>query len=168
MSVLFVTLDIFLVVARDSSPVFLLWTKIFYHCILSFSSTRYTLTNDKVKPPDFPTSSTRNKVRIHTHIHLHQHINSNSNNFSNDVLFLGELSVRNVMNLLKCLKWYEATSSLTINLNKSFLYGVGVSSEMVASLASSLSCSAGKLSFIYLGLPVGANMKPVASWGVIE
>lgn len=49
--------------------------------------------------------------------------------FADDVLFLGEWSVRNALNLLKALKWYEDAYGLTINLNKSGLFGIGVSPD---------------------------------------
>lgn len=37
--------------------------------------------------------------------------------FADDVLFFEEWSIRNAMNLLKFLKWFEAPSTLVINLN---------------------------------------------------
>lgn len=58
--------------------------------------------------------------------------------FADDVLFFGELSVKNALNLLKCLKWFGPGSGLRINLTKSCLFGVGVSWEAVSSLASSV------------------------------
>lgn len=77
--------------------------------------------------------------------------------FADDVLFLGEWFLMNAMHLLKCLNWFEAASGLKINLNKSRLFGVGVSWSEVSRFAASLHCSAGKIPFLYLGMQVRAN-----------
>ena len=62
--------------------------------------------------------------------------------------------------------WFEAISSLSINLNKSEILLVRV--ENVEVLASKLGCKVGSLPSIYLGLPLGAPHKSVAVWDGVE
>ena len=62
--------------------------------------------------------------------------------------------------------WFEAISSLSINLNKSEILLVRV--ENVEVLASKLGCKVGSLPSTYLGLPLGAPHKSVAVWDGVE
>ncbi|XP_071713115.1 uncharacterized protein [Rutidosis leptorrhynchoides] len=66
--------------------------------------------------------------------------------------------------ILKC---FELASGLKVNLQKSCLYGVGVSSAEVDVLARLMGCQAGKFPFIYLGLPIGAKMKKLCDWAPV-
>ena len=63
--------------------------------------------------------------------------------------------------------WFEAISSLSINLNKSEILPVG-RVENVQVLASELGCKVGSLPSTYLGLPLGAPHKSVAVWDGVE
>ncbi|GJZ59224.1 hypothetical protein Tco_0615040 [Tanacetum coccineum] len=53
---------------------------------------------------------------------------------------------------------------LKINIHKSNIYGIGVNKDEVLSMASNAGCIAGDIPFNYLGLPIGSNMKSIASW----
>ncbi|GKD26731.1 hypothetical protein Tco_1232945 [Tanacetum coccineum] len=53
---------------------------------------------------------------------------------------------------------------LKVNISKSILMGVGVFDDDIAMVASSLGCTHGSLSFIYLGLPVGRKMRFCEGW----
>ncbi|GJX22737.1 RNA-directed DNA polymerase, eukaryota, reverse transcriptase zinc-binding domain protein [Tanacetum coccineum] len=55
-------------------------------------------------------------------------------------------------------------SGLKINIHKSNVYGIGVSSEEVHHMASNTGCAAGSFPFRYLGLPIGCNMSLTANW----
>ncbi|XP_071689004.1 uncharacterized protein [Rutidosis leptorrhynchoides] len=55
-------------------------------------------------------------------------------------------------------------SGVEVNYHKSNLFGVGVDKGEVESMANSFGFNVGSLPFIYLGLPVGANMKKLDSW----
>ncbi|GJR52610.1 hypothetical protein Tco_1403131 [Tanacetum coccineum] len=52
---------------------------------------------------------------------------------------------------------------LKINIHKSSIYGIGMSSEDVHLMASNTGCSAGSFPFTYLGLPIGSNMSLTAN-----
>ncbi|GJX95485.1 RNA-directed DNA polymerase, eukaryota, reverse transcriptase zinc-binding domain protein [Tanacetum coccineum] len=51
-----------------------------------------------------------------------------------------------------------------INIHKSNIYGIEVNKDEVLSMTSNAGCIAGDIPFNYLGLPIGFNMKSIASW----
>ncbi|GKB13721.1 cysteine-rich receptor-like protein kinase, partial [Tanacetum coccineum] len=59
---------------------------------------------------------------------------------------------------------FEKVSGLNVNLNKSRVYGVGVSRGEVEDMARCMRCSVGELPITYLGLPVGVCMRSESSW----
>ncbi|KAK9071688.1 hypothetical protein SSX86_008117 [Deinandra increscens subsp. villosa] len=78
--------------------------------------------------------------------------------FANDVLFVGEWSLSNLLNLKQIMRCFFLISGLGVNSSKCSLYGVGVNDEDVGTLASYVNCKAGKMPFKHLGLQIGANM----------
>ncbi|GJX03142.1 putative RNA-directed DNA polymerase [Tanacetum coccineum] len=58
-------------------------------------------------------------------------------------------------------------SGLKVNLNKSKLYGIGIEMEEIEDYARSLECRAGKLPFLYLGLPIGNNKGRIENWNIM-
>ncbi|KAJ0428711.1 putative RNA-directed DNA polymerase [Helianthus annuus] len=84
--------------------------------------------------------------------------------FADDVVFLGEWSMGNVLNLNRILRCFYLSSGLKVNLRKSSLYGVSVEDTEVNMMASVLRCRVGEFPFKYLGLQVGANMTLVKNW----
>ncbi|GJR03016.1 reverse transcriptase domain-containing protein [Tanacetum coccineum] len=73
----------------------------------------------------------------------------------------------NAMNLFRILTCFNLTSGLKINFHKSKLYGVGVTSLEVNSLASMICCLPSKFTCTYLGLLIGGNMSRCANWGIL-
>ncbi|GKA86254.1 RNA-directed DNA polymerase, eukaryota, reverse transcriptase zinc-binding domain protein [Tanacetum coccineum] len=67
-------------------------------------------------------------------------------------------------NIIRILNVFYLASGLKINISKSNLYGVGVSSDDIESMAAGTGCSASNLPFSYLGLPIGSNMNRIANW----
>ncbi|GKB28130.1 RNA-directed DNA polymerase, eukaryota [Tanacetum coccineum] len=67
-------------------------------------------------------------------------------------------------NIIRILDVFFLASRLKININKSNLYGVGVSSAEVANMAEGMCCSSSSLPFSYLGLPIGSNMGRITNW----
>ena len=84
--------------------------------------------------------------------------------FADDAIFVGEWDSDNAKNLIRILKCFEACSGLKINMNKSCLSGVSVSSDEIARLACRLNCKADLIPFRYLGIPVGGNMNLASNW----
>ncbi|KAJ9549873.1 hypothetical protein OSB04_022416 [Centaurea solstitialis] len=87
--------------------------------------------------------------------------------YADDALFFGHWSKRTVGNLMKILHCFYEVSGLKINLSKSRIFGVGIQQAEVSTMANVYKCQAGSLPFIYLGLPVGANMNRIATWGAV-
>ncbi|GJV83185.1 RNA-directed DNA polymerase, eukaryota, reverse transcriptase zinc-binding domain protein [Tanacetum coccineum] len=54
--------------------------------------------------------------------------------------------------------------NLKINIQKSNIYGIGVSDVDVSSMASNSGCALGSFPFTYLGLPIGSNTSLTSSW----
>ncbi|GKD02229.1 putative RNA-directed DNA polymerase, eukaryota, reverse transcriptase zinc-binding domain protein, partial [Tanacetum coccineum] len=84
--------------------------------------------------------------------------------YADDTIFFGEWSRNNASKLMYILKCFEEVARLRINLHKSCLYGVGVENDIVASMAQFMKCGVGEISFSYLGLPIGTNMRRLGAW----
>ncbi|RVW55706.1 LINE-1 retrotransposable element ORF2 protein [Vitis vinifera] len=87
--------------------------------------------------------------------------------FADDTLVFCEDSQEQLAFLSWLLLWFEATSGLRINLNKSEILPVG-RVENAELLAAELGCKVGSLPSTYLGLPLGASHKSVMVWDGME
>ncbi|GJU06694.1 RNA-directed DNA polymerase, eukaryota, reverse transcriptase zinc-binding domain protein [Tanacetum coccineum] len=75
------------------------------------------------------------------------------------------VNIKNSTNInVSYLFYADDSSGLKINIHKSNIYGIGVNKDEVLSMASNAGCMAGDIPFNYLGLPIGSNMKSIASW----
>nr|GEU80515.1 RNA-directed DNA polymerase, eukaryota [Tanacetum cinerariifolium] len=79
-------------------------------------------------------------------------------------VFIGEWNNNKIQTLLSVLRCFYLASGLKINLHKSKLMGIGVSSNVVAAAASLIGFSILTAPFIYLGVKVGSNMSRITSW----
>nr|GEZ14112.1 RNA-directed DNA polymerase, eukaryota [Tanacetum cinerariifolium] len=84
--------------------------------------------------------------------------------YADDVVFIGEWNNNKIQTLLSVLRCFYLASGLKINLHKSKLMGIGVSSNVVAAAASLIGCSILTVLFNYLGVKVGRNMSRITSW----
>ncbi|GJS76401.1 retrovirus-related pol polyprotein from transposon TNT 1-94 [Tanacetum coccineum] len=84
--------------------------------------------------------------------------------YADDRVFFGEWDKENAQNLMCILKCFEEVSGLKINLNKSKLYGVGVTLDEMDIMARYMGCSIGEFLFLYLGIPIGLSMRRVNTW----
>lgn len=80
---------------------------------------------------------------------------------------MGKWSIANTKNLARILRCFHAASGLKVNFNKSKVFGIGVSDEIISQSARILGCEAGSFPFQFLGVPVGANMNRIKNWDVI-
>ena len=87
--------------------------------------------------------------------------------FANDTMVFCEASEDQMLYLSWVLFWFEASSGLKINLEKSELIPVGRLGN-VEVLAAELGCQIGSLPSMYLGLPLGAGHKTVIVWDSVE
>ncbi|GJT80780.1 putative reverse transcriptase domain-containing protein [Tanacetum coccineum] len=61
---------------------------------------------------------------------------------------------------------FYLASCLKVNIQKSNIYGIGISNVDVSSIASNSGYASGSFLFTYLGLPIGSNMCLTSSWHV--
>nr|GEW33268.1 hypothetical protein [Tanacetum cinerariifolium] len=62
---------------------------------------------------------------------------------------------------------FYLASGLKINIQKSNIYGIGVSDVDVSSMANNFGCASVTFPFTYLGLPIGSNMNLTSIWQVL-
>lgn len=87
--------------------------------------------------------------------------------YADDVVFCGEWSIFNALNLRRLLRGFFLVTGLKISSKKSCLYGVGVDDNEVSQLAMMIRCSPGRLPFNHLGVPIACNMNLVRNWNVV-
>ena len=87
--------------------------------------------------------------------------------FADDTLVFCEPSTDQVSYLSWLFMWFEAMSGLKVNLDKSEIIAVG-RVENVEEVALEFGCKVSKLPSTYLGLPLGARFKEVATWDGVE
>ncbi|XP_022013940.1 uncharacterized protein LOC110913416 [Helianthus annuus] len=87
--------------------------------------------------------------------------------YADDVIFVGEWSFNNLLNLKRILRCFYLSLGLKVNLKKSSLYGVGLEDNPVQLMANMTGCVRGSFPFKYLGLQVGANMNLIKNWDLV-
>ncbi|GJV47496.1 RNA-directed DNA polymerase, eukaryota, reverse transcriptase zinc-binding domain protein [Tanacetum coccineum] len=87
--------------------------------------------------------------------------------YADDVVITTEWSSTDMDNIIRVLQVFYLASGLKINIHKSNVYGIGVSDIEVHTMANNTGCSPGSFSFIYLGLPIGANMNLTVKWPIV-
>nr|GEW60008.1 RNA-directed DNA polymerase, eukaryota [Tanacetum cinerariifolium] len=83
--------------------------------------------------------------------------------YADDVVFISEWNNNNIQTLLSVLRCFYLASGLKINLHKSKLMRIGVSSNVVVAAASLIGYSILIAPFNYLGVKVGSNMSRITS-----
>ncbi|KAL4585499.1 hypothetical protein LXL04_010120 [Taraxacum kok-saghyz] len=84
--------------------------------------------------------------------------------YADDVVLLCDWGVENARRIIRIMRVFHLASGLKINLLKSKLIGVGVDYEEVQEVADLIGCSATRIPFVYLGVPIGGNMNRVDAW----
>ncbi|GJR61398.1 RNA-directed DNA polymerase, eukaryota, reverse transcriptase zinc-binding domain protein [Tanacetum coccineum] len=87
--------------------------------------------------------------------------------FADDVIITTGWNARDLENIIRVLYIFYLALGLNINIHKSNIYGIGVNENEVYNMASNAGCIAGNIPFNYLGLPIGSNMKSIASWKML-
>lgn len=84
--------------------------------------------------------------------------------YAYDALFIGDWSISNIKNLARILRCFHIASGLKVNFTKSRIFGIGVDPTIVERWTAPLGCEHATLPFIYLGVPIGANMRLKKNW----
>ncbi|GJS93266.1 RNA-directed DNA polymerase, eukaryota [Tanacetum coccineum] len=103
-------------------------------------------------------------VGLYNGIQIDESLNLSHLFYADDVIFVGKWNSSNLSTIVNVLKWFYLASGLTININKSKLMGIGISHDVVASVAKSIGCSILHTPFNYLGVKVGGIMSRLSSW----
>jgi hypothetical protein len=84
--------------------------------------------------------------------------------YADDTLCIGAPTLENLWTMKAILRGFEMVSGLKVNFWKSSLMGVNVSQDFLWLASVFLNCKVSSVPFIYLGLPVGANSRRLATW----
>ncbi|GKA16322.1 RNA-directed DNA polymerase, eukaryota, reverse transcriptase zinc-binding domain protein [Tanacetum coccineum] len=83
--------------------------------------------------------------------------------YADDLIITTEWNPGDSDNIIRVLYVFYLASGLKININKSNIYGIGVSDDEVSNMARNSRCAVGSFPFTYLGLPIGSNMVHISS-----
>ncbi|GJT01134.1 RNA-directed DNA polymerase, eukaryota, reverse transcriptase zinc-binding domain protein [Tanacetum coccineum] len=97
-------------------------------------------------------------------IHIDDSLSLSHLFYADDAIFVGDWNLSNLSIVVHVLKWFHLASGLKINLHKSKLMGVGISQDVVASVARSIGCATLHTPFNYLGIKVGGFMLKISFW----
>ncbi|GJW62013.1 hypothetical protein Tco_0111348 [Tanacetum coccineum] len=81
--------------------------------------------------------------------------------YFDEVIITTEWNPCDLDNIIRVLHVFYLASGLKININKSNIYGIGVSEDEVSNMARNYGCAAGSFPFTYLGLPIGSTMNRI-------
>ncbi|PNX72497.1 ribonuclease H [Trifolium pratense] len=87
--------------------------------------------------------------------------------FADDILIMGPNSKENVMENKAILHLFELASGMKVHFHKCRLIGIKVHNMWLYEAANVLNCKVGAILFIYLGLPVVANLSRLETWNPI-
>jgi len=84
--------------------------------------------------------------------------------FADDTLIFCEPKLNSLQNIKNVLLSFQNFSGLTVNYAKSGLIVIGKEDSWAERAAQLLECQLVQLPITYLGVPLGANMRTIASW----
>ncbi|GKB50946.1 hypothetical protein Tco_0901699 [Tanacetum coccineum] len=87
--------------------------------------------------------------------------------YADDAVFMGHWSEANIDTILRVLDYFYHASGLRINMLKSKLMGISVSSDKVDQAAKKFGYAILQVPFSYLGSKVGCLMSRIQSWSEI-
>ncbi|GKV36997.1 hypothetical protein SLEP1_g45073 [Rubroshorea leprosula] len=87
--------------------------------------------------------------------------------FADDTVILGRADSQNVFMVKSILRWFELMFGLRINFSKSSVNGLNVLETWLKGAATAFSCGVEEFPFIYLGMPVGGNLRNKKLWSPV-
>ncbi|GKB45218.1 RNA-directed DNA polymerase, eukaryota, reverse transcriptase zinc-binding domain protein [Tanacetum coccineum] len=84
--------------------------------------------------------------------------------YADDVVITTDWSMFDMEKIIRVLQLFFLASGLKINIHKSNVYGVGVSSDEINDMSHVIGCEACFFPFVYLRLPIGGNMNHTVNW----
>lgn len=84
--------------------------------------------------------------------------------FVDDTIIFCEATEESAMNLLSLLRWFELSSSLSINYQKSEIFDINLSDRELGIFSNILRCVSSSLPSTYLGLPLCIGSPGFSQW----
>ena len=78
--------------------------------------------------------------------------------FADDAVFLANWDINNALNLIRILFCFKQVSGLSVNYDKSSLFGIGVNQEDVQMMAAMIGCKPDSFPATFLGIPIGRSI----------
>ncbi|XP_071700261.1 uncharacterized protein [Rutidosis leptorrhynchoides] len=87
--------------------------------------------------------------------------------YADDAIIISKWNRDELSCIIRVLDRFHEWSGLSVNISKSSLFGVCVSTSEVDDFTSFTGCSKGVVPFTYLGLPTGVSMNRLAHWNTL-
>ena len=87
--------------------------------------------------------------------------------YADDTIFFGEATMENVKAIKTILRTFELASGLKINFAKSCFGALGETDQWKQQAAKYLNCGLLTFPLVYLGIPIGANLRRRQMWDPI-
>ncbi|GKC58412.1 putative RNA-directed DNA polymerase, eukaryota, reverse transcriptase zinc-binding domain protein, partial [Tanacetum coccineum] len=84
--------------------------------------------------------------------------------YADDIVIISDWNKQDMDNIIRILQVFYLASGLKLNISKSQVYGLGVSSNDIEDMTRDTGCTTGNIPFSYLGLPIGSNMNSIDNW----
>ncbi|GKV30536.1 hypothetical protein SLEP1_g39339 [Rubroshorea leprosula] len=84
--------------------------------------------------------------------------------FADDTLLMGKATEENIWTTKCIMQAFELVSGLKINYGKSSLIGINVNDVWEKEMTCLLNCKSGSLPCKYLGIPLGVDLRRIATW----
>lgn len=87
--------------------------------------------------------------------------------FSYNTMILGEETWINLWSLKAIIHGFELVLGLCVNMYKNMLYGIKLKDNFIHTTFSLLSCCIDSIPFMFLGIPVGVNLRRRSTWNLV-
>ncbi|CAK8576255.1 unnamed protein product [Lathyrus sativus] len=87
--------------------------------------------------------------------------------FTDDTMVLCDRKWTNFWSLKAILNGFQMASDLSLNMNKSWVYGMITSADFLKADVTFLAFKVGNVPFVFSGLPVGPNHRKKITWNPI-
>ncbi|XP_071700087.1 uncharacterized protein [Rutidosis leptorrhynchoides] len=88
--------------------------------------------------------------------------------YADDAIFISKWQRDKFDCMMQVLDKFHVFSGLSINVNKSVVYGLGVPESKIESFVTTVGCIKGEFPFVYLGLPMGSSMLHTSNWNSLR
>ena len=84
--------------------------------------------------------------------------------YTDETIFVGDLTMENVVVVKSMLRCFELVSKLKVNVHMSRFGGISGGRETIKRFPRYLNCRILTFPFVYLGIPIGVNLGRIETW----